>query len=86
MVLSLIIGGGGGGSNRLLLPGVMLGLVPLEVVGAGEGLAATLTLVGPLLSVHLDVLCQLTSREAGGPAPLLTREILVPRVNLLVLL
>lgn len=79
MVLSLI----GGGRDRLLLAGVMLGFVSLEVVGAGEGLAAALTLVGPLPIVQLDVLRQLGC-HAEGPAALGTEEVLVPGVNLLV--
>lgn len=79
LVLSLI----GKGRDRLLLAGVMLGLMPLEVVGAGKGLAAALTLVGPLPIVRADVLRQL-GRDAESPAALRTEEVLVPRVDLLV--
>lgn len=79
MALSLI----GGGWGRLLLAGIVLGLVSLEVIGAGKGLAAALTLVGPLPVVHPDVLCQLGC-DAEGPAAFGTEEVLVPGVDLLV--
>lgn len=55
----------------------MLGLMPLEVAGAGEGLAAALTLVRSLPIVHADVLRQL-GRDAESPATLCTEEVLVP--------
>lgn len=78
-VLSLI----GRGRDRLLLAGVMLGLMPLEMAGAGEGLPAALTLVGSLPIVHADVLRQFGG-DAESPAALRTEEVLVPRVGLLV--
>lgn len=71
------------GRNWLLLARVMFGLMSLEVVGAGEGLAAALTLVGPLPIVHADVLRQF-GRDAESPAAFCTEEVLVPRMDLLV--
>lgn len=79
MVFSLI----GRGRGGLLLAGLMLGLMSLEVIRAGKGLAAALTFVGPFPIVHPDVLCQLGC-DAKGPAALGTEEVLVPRVDLLV--
>lgn len=79
MVLSLI----GRGRGRLLLASLMLGLMSLEVIRAGKGLAAALTLVGPFPIVHPDVLRQLGC-NTKGPAALGTEEVLVPGVDLLV--
>lgn len=54
-----------------------------EVIRAGKGLAAALTLVGPFPVVHPDVLCQLGC-YSKGPTALGTEEVLVPGVDLLV--
>lgn len=76
---SLVRGGGDG----LLLAAAVLGSMSLEVVGAGEGLAAVLTLVGPLPVVHPNVLGQLRG-NAESPAALGAEEALLPGVDLLV--